>query len=117
MKIEGGPAPGVRPFHGAGGDGGFVVKVTTPVATNALLRAHRALLAIGVQVLHTRLRSTGGEAVQTLHLAELDDTGLDSHRIRQVLATLSAACQAPGLAAQSVAPSSVAPSLALAHEG
>jgi len=36
-----------------------------------------------------------GDAVHTLHLAELDDTGLAAPRVLQVLAALDRACEIP----------------------
>jgi len=79
----------VRPL-GTGDDRDFVVEMTSPIARNMLYRAYRALYAIGVQVLHTRLRMRGVDAVQTLHLAEVGDARLDQSRIFEVLAVLNA---------------------------
>ena len=95
----------VRPL-GAGRDRDFVVEMTSPIARNVLYRAYRALYAIGVQVLHTRLRMRGVDAVQTLHLAEVGDASLNQGRVFEVLAVLNAMCEAkifvqpPGLPEQ-----------------
>ena len=85
----------VRPLSagGAGDDRDFVVEMTTPIVRNVLYRAYGALYAIGVQVLHTRLRMRGVDAIQTLHLAEVGDASLDQGRIFEVLAVLNAVCE------------------------
>ena len=83
----------VRPL-GAGGDRDFVVEMTSPIARNVLYRAYRALCAIGVQVLHTRLRMRGDDAVETLHLTEVGDASLNQGRVFEVLAVLNAVCEA-----------------------
>jgi len=79
----------------------LVVEMTSPIARNVLYRAFRALRAIGVQVLHTRLRMRGGDAVETLRLAEFGDASLDQRRIFEVLAVLNAVCEAKVFVQQS----------------
>ena len=85
------PLVTVRLLEGAPGRD-FVVEMISPIARNALHRTYSALRAIGVQVLHTTLRTNDGRSVQTLQLAELDDASLDARRGRQVLAVLNEVC-------------------------
>jgi hypothetical protein len=91
MRIQARP-PSVRPL-GAGTGGDFVVEMTSPIARNVLYRAYQALFAIGVQILHTRLRMKAGDAVQTLYLSEFGDTSLDRRRVFEVLTVLNDACE------------------------
>ena len=70
------------------------MEMTSPIARNVLYRAYGALRAIGVQVLHTRLRMTGDDAVETLHLAEFGDASLNQSRVSEVLAVLNDVCEA-----------------------
>ena len=95
MRTQARPA-NVRPLSagGAGDARDFVVEMTSPIVRNVLYRAYGALHAIGVQVLHTRLRMRGGDAVETLHLAEVGDVSLDQSRISEVLSVLNAVCEA-----------------------
>lgn len=79
----------------------MVVEMTSPIARNVLYRAYGALRAIGVQVLHTRLRMCGGDAVETLHLAEFGDARLDQSRVFEVLAVLKTVCEAKVFVQQS----------------
>ena len=79
----------------------MVVEMTSPIARNVLYRAYGALRAIGVQVLHTRLRMRGENAIETLHLAEVGDASLDQGRVFKVLAVLNAVCEAKVLVQQS----------------
>ena len=89
--------------------GEFVLELRGAAKSNPLYGAYRLLSSIGVQVVQTRLRVEGDRSVQTLHLAELDDSDLAPRRISQVLDTLRVAWGLAPISAGNVVPPSVSP--------
>jgi hypothetical protein len=85
-------------------EGAFVLELTSDVKENLLHRAHRVLLALGVQVAEARLRLVGDHVMHTLQLTELDGGGLAPRRVSQVLDALRSACTLPALAFGDAAP-------------
>jgi hypothetical protein len=69
-----------------------VLQMTTPTPSDALYRGYRALFDIGIRIVHTRLRLSGSDTVQTLYLAELNGVTLDQLRTAEALAVLNCAC-------------------------
>lgn len=73
----------------------LVVRVISPSARNPVHRAFRALLDIGIQIAHARVRLERGNTVQILQLTELDNRSPARWRVPAVLATLRDACRLP----------------------
>jgi hypothetical protein len=86
------PTRGVRVLE-ARRDGAFVVEVRASRAENPLHKAHRALSAIGVSVVHTEVRPGPDTFVQKLHLLEPDESSLSRSRLLAALRAIATACQ------------------------